>query len=175
MKVVYEINLEDMRSILAEKYEIDRSKIEFMGHGDLTFARIDVSETETPITTREYMDLFHPKKEAPAPETLTVNVTAPAEDIKRFIDKEAEEVKPVRYEDPDEAAEARYKLITNEMLQALIVGGLTIPQICEKYDLKDSKYSARLYKRAEPFRKEGASRGRRRHQEETQGTEQGTE
>lgn len=48
MRVVYEINLEDMRSILAEKYEIDRSKIEFMGHGDLTFARIDASETETP-------------------------------------------------------------------------------------------------------------------------------
>ena len=108
MRVVYEINLEDMRNILAEKYEIDSSKIEFMGHGDLVFARIDVSETETPITTREYMNLFHPKKEAPAPETLTVNVTAPAEDIKRFIDKEAEEVKPVRYEDPDEAAEERY-------------------------------------------------------------------
>ena len=148
MRVIYEISLEDMRNILAEKYEIDSSKIEFMGHGDLVFARIDVSETETPITTREYMDLFHPKKEAPAPEK-----------------KEPEPT--------DEEQESKYKLITNEMLQALIVGGLTIPQICEKYDLKDSKYSARLYKRAEKFRSEGASRGRRRHQEEAQTTEQG--
>lgn len=176
MRVIYEISLEDMRGILAEKYEIDAAKIEFMGHGDLVFARIDVSETETPITTREYMDLFHPKKEAPAPETLTVNVTAPAEDIKRFIDKEAEEVKPVRYEDPDEAAEDRYKKITDGLLEDYIKQGYTIPAIAKIHGLEDdSKYSARLYKRAEKFRSEGASRGRRRHQEETQTTEQGAD
>ena len=51
MRVIYEISLEDMRGILAEKYEIDAAKIEFMGHGDLVFARIDVSETETPEKT----------------------------------------------------------------------------------------------------------------------------
>ena len=146
MRVIYEISLEDMRNILADKYEIDAAKIEFMGHGDLVFARIDVSETETPITTREYMNLFHPKKEAPAPEK-----------------KEPEPT--------DEEQESRYKRITNEMLQALIVGGLTIPQICEKYDLKDSKYAARLYKKAEQFRKEGARLGRKRNKEKAEDTE----
>ena len=166
MRVIYEINLEDMRNILAEKYEIDAAKIEFMGHGDLTFARIDVSETETPeeiniikprITQEEMqkiydlsMKMLPSKKEEPAPEQ-----------------KEPEPT--------DEEQESRYKLITNEMLQALIVGGLTIPQICEKYDLKDSKYAARLYKKAEQFRKEGARLGRKRNKEKAEDTEPGTE
>ena len=167
MRVVYEINLEDMRNILAEKYEIDSSKIEFMGHGDLVFARIDVSETETPgkiniitprITQEEMqkiydlsMKMIPSKKEEPAPEQKEPEPTD--EDIQ----------------------ELKYKQITNEMLQALIVGGLTIPQICEKYDLKDSEYSARLYKRAEQFRKEGARLGRKRNKEKAEDSEPGTE
>ena len=53
MRVIYEISLEDMRALIAEKYAIDSSKIEFMGHGDLTFARVDMSATEVPVPKPE--------------------------------------------------------------------------------------------------------------------------
>ena len=189
MKVLYELDLNDIIRIVAEKYGVPQEKVKKTNKDGLNYLMIDMSTTETPGQLELFrsgrlpkdkmkqmhdlsMEMFHPKKEEPAPETLTVNVTAPAEDIKRFIDKEAEEVKPVRYEDPDEAAEARYKKITDELLQEYIAAERTIPQICKAYELTDSKYSARLYKRAEQFRKEGARLGRRRNQEKTEETEQ---
>ena len=185
MKVLYELDLNDIIRIVAEKYGVPQEKVKKTNKDGLNYLMIDMSTTETPgqlelfrsgRLSQEKMqqmhDLIHPKKEAPAPETLTVNVTAPAEDIKRFIDKEAEEVKPVRYEDPDEAAEARYKKITDELLQEYIAAERTIPQICKAYELTDSKYSARLYKRAEKFRSEGARLGRRSNQEKAEDTEQ---
>lgn len=120
MRVIYEISLDDMRNILAEKYEIDTEKIEFHGTGDYVFARIDVSNTETP----EQIEYKHAIKEA-------------AEDV----------------------AESNYRKITDELLEEYIKAGRTIPQICAVYKLTDSKYSARLYKRAEKFRSEDARRG----------------
>ena len=129
MRVIYEISLEDMRGILAEKYEIDAAKIEFMGHGDLVFARIDVSENETP---------------GPA-----VKIEYPKIDM-------AETIKQVK----EAAAEDRYKEITDGLLEDYIKQGYTIPAIAKIHGLEDdSKYSARLYKRAEKFRSEGARRG----------------
>ena len=84
----------------------------------------------------------------------------------------AETIKQVK----EAAAEDRYKEITDGLLEDYIKQGYTIPAIAKIHGLEDdSKYSARLYKRAEKFRSEGASRGRRRHQEETQGTEQGAD
>lgn len=136
MRVIYEISLEDMRGILAEKYEIDAAKIEFMGHGDLVFARIDVSETETPGQTI--------KEEDPRKAVIDIN------------------------------AENRYKEITDELLKDYIKQGYTIPAIVKIHGLEDDRrFSARLYKRAEAFRTEGARQRGRRHQEETQTTEQG--
>ncbi len=123
MKVLYELDLNDIIRIVSEKYGVPQEKVKKTNKDGLNYLMIDMSTTETPAETV-------PEKKEPEP--------------------------------TDEEQESRYKLITNEMLQALIVGGLTIPQICEKYDLKDSKYSARLYKRAEPFRKEGARLGRRK-------------
>ena len=157
MKVLYELDLNDIIRIVAEKYGVPQEKVKKTNKDGLNYLMIDMSETETPETLTS--------------EPLTVNVTAPAEDIKRFIDKEAEEVKPVRYEDPDEAAEERYKKITDELLQEYIAAERTIPQICKAYKLTDSKYSARLYKRAEQFRKEGARLGRKRNKEKAEDTE----
>ena len=174
MKVLYELDLNDIIRIVAEKYGVPQEKVKKTNKDGLNYLMIDMSETETPgpVPFKDYVSPFLAgKKEAPAPETLTVNVTAPAEDIKRFIDKEAEEVKPVRYEDPDEAAEVRYKKITDELLQEYIAAERTIPQICKAYELTDSKYSARLYKRAEQFRKEGARLGRKRNKEKAEDTE----
>lgn len=147
MRVVYEINLEDMRNILAEKYEIDSSKIEFMGHGDLVFARIDVSETETPGK---------------------VNFLVESE--------KWEKVKaPEKQEEAEDDEADRYGEITDGILEDYIKQGYTIPQICGIYKLTDSKYSARLYKRAEQFRKEGARLGRKRNKEKAEDSEPGTE
>lgn len=144
MRVVYEINLEDMRSILAEKFEIDRSKIEFMGHGDLTFARIDVSETETPGQ---------------------VNFLVESE--------KWEKVKaPEKKEEAENDEADRYGEITDGILEDYIKQGYTIPQICGIYNLTDSKYSARLYKRAEKFRSEDARRSNKKKAEDSEpGTE----
>ena len=142
MRVVYEINLEDMRNILAEKYEIDAAKIEFMGHGDLVFARIDVSETETP---------------GPA-----VKIEYPKIDMAKTI-KQVKEA----------AAEERYKEITDGLLEDYIKQGYTIPAIAKIHGLEnDSKYSARLYKRAEQFRSEDARRSNKKKAEDSEpGTE----
>ena len=50
----------------------------------------------------------------------------------------------------------------SDELRNPIAAERTIPQICKAYKLTDSKYSARLYKRAEKFRSEGARLGRRK-------------
>ena len=174
MKVYYKLDVNDIKQLIAEKYGVSTKGIGTCMTPEGPGFMVDMSETETPepVPFKDYVSPFLAgKKEAPAPETLTVNVTAPAEDIKRFIDKEAEEVKPVRYEDPDEAAEARYKKITDELLQEYIAAGRTISQICKAYELTDSKYSARLYKRSEQFRKEGARLGRKRNKEKAEDTE----
>ena len=135
MRVIYEISLEDMRGILAEKYKIDAAKIEFMGHGDLVFARIDVSETETPGANLK-------------------------------VGSKQEEDLPI-------IEGLRYNRITDALLEKYIKEGRTIPEICKIFNLTSSNYSARLYKRAEKFRTEGARQRGRRHQEEAQTTEQG--
>lgn len=157
MKVVYEINLEDMRSILAEKYEIDRSKIEFMGHGDLTFARIDASETETPSAlTKEQVKAIREKYPAESKDVADIPVPDPEPAI----------------EEPADTEEDRYKQITDKLLEKYIKAGRTIPQICKVWQLEDSRYYARLYKRAEQFRSEDARRSNKKKAEDS---ESGTE
>lgn len=157
MRVVYEINLEDMRNILAEKYEIDSSKIEFMGHGDLTFARIDVSNTEMPSAlTKEQVRAIWENYSAKSTEVTDIPVSDPESAI----------------EEPADTEEDRYKQITDKLLESYIKAGRTIPQICKVWQLEDSKYSARLYKRAEAFRSEDA---RRSYKKKTEEAEQRTE
>lgn len=149
MKVYYKLDVNDIKQLIAEKYGVSTKGIGTCMTPEGPGFMVDMSKTETPepVPFKDYVSPFLAgKKEAPAPEQ-----------------KEPEPT--------DEEQESRYKRITNEMLQALIVGGLTIPKICEKYDLKDSKYSARLYKRAEQFRKEGARLGRKRNTEKAQDTE----
>jgi hypothetical protein len=72
------------------------------------------------------------------------------------------ETVPEKKEEVEDDEEKRYEQITDERLQEYIAAERTIPQICKAYKLTDSKYSARLYKRAEKFRSEGARLGRRK-------------
>lgn len=121
MKVLYELDLNDIIRIVSEKYGVPQEKVKKTNKDGLNYLMIDMSETETPSET------VPEKKE------------------------EAED---------DEAD--RYFEITDGILEDYIKQGYTIPQICGIYKLTDSKYSARLYKRAEKFRSEGARLGRRK-------------
>lgn len=130
MKVLYELDLNDIIRIVSEKYGVPQEKVKKTNKDGLNYLMIDMSETETPAETV-----------------------------------------PEKKEEVEDEEEKRYEQITDERLQEYIAAGRTIPQICKAYRLTDSKYSARLYKRAEQFRKEGASRGRKRNPEKAQESE----
>lgn len=143
MKVLYELDLNDIIRIVAEKYGVPQEKVKKSNKDGLNYLMIDMSETETPgpVPFKDYVSPFLAgKKEAPAPEKKEPEKKEEAED--------------------DEAD--RYGEITDGILEDYIKQGCTIPQICGIYKLTDSKYSARLYKRAEKFRSEGARLGRRK-------------
>ena len=74
MKVLYELDLNDIIRIVAEKYEVPQEKVKKTNKDGLNYLMIDMSETETPITTREYMDLFHPKKKPEPADEETKNL-----------------------------------------------------------------------------------------------------
>ena len=131
MKVLYELDLNDIIRIVSEKYGVKEEKVKKVNKDGLYYLMIDMSETETPG------------------ETL-----------------------PEKKEEAEDDGEKRYEQITDERLQGYINAGRTIPQICKAYGLTDSKYAARLYKRAEQFRSEGARLGRRSNKEKAEGTEQ---
>lgn len=121
MKVLYELDLNDIIRIVADKYEVNLAKIKKINKDGLNYLTVDMSETETP-----------------------------------------KETVPEKQEEAEDEEEKRYEQITDERLQEYIAAERTIPQICKAYKLTDSKYSARLYKRAEKFRSEGARLGRRK-------------
>lgn len=121
MKVLYELDLNDIIRIVAEKYGVPQEKVKKTNKDGLNYLMIDMSETETPVETV-----------------------------------------PEKKDEAEDDEEKRYEQITDERLQEYISAERTIPQICKAYKLTDSKYSARLYKRAEKFRSEGARLGRRK-------------
>ena len=131
MKVLYELDLNDIIRIVSEKYGVPQEKVKKTNKDGLNYLMIDMSETETPSETV-----------------------------------------PEKKEEAEDDEEKRYEQITDERLEEYIAAERTIPQICKAYKLTDSKYSARLYKRAEKFRSEGARLGRRRNQEKAPKTEQ---
>ena len=153
MKVLYELDLNDIIRIVAEKYGVPQEKVKKSNKDGLNYLMIDMSTTETPepVPFKDYVSSFLAGKKAPAPE------------------KKEPEKKEEAEEDEEEK---RYEQITDERLQEYIAAERTIPQICKAYKLTDSKYSARLYKRAEKFRSEGARLGRRSNQEKAPKAEQ---
>lgn len=66
MRVIYELTREDIREVLANKYEIKADKVEFCGIGEGLFARIDMSATETPE-----LPILEPEKNPEEPEQST--------------------------------------------------------------------------------------------------------
>lgn len=166
MKVLYELDLNDIIRIVAEKYGVPQEKVKKTNKDGLNYLMIDMSTTETPapVPFKDYVSPFLAgKKEAPAPEKKGL-----VEEKKGLLGLKKG---PEQQEEAEDDEKERYELITDGLLQEYIAAGRTIPQICKAYELTDSKYSARLYKRAEQFRKEGARLGRKRNKEKAQDTE----
>ena len=141
MKVLYELDLNDIIRIVAEKYGVPQEKVKKSNKDGLNYLMIDMSETETPAPT--------------------VKLEAP-----KIYDEDI--FKAAR----EAADEKKYEQINDELLENYIKQGKTIPEIVKLFGLEDDrKYSARLYKRAEKFRSEGARLGRKRNKEKAEDTE----
>jgi len=192
MKVYYKLDVNDIKQLIAEKYGVSTKGIGTCMTPEGTGFMVDMSRTETPepVPFKDYVSPFLAGKEEPAEEKkrpvggLTPETRAKANKI---AEEKAEEygIIPPEKKEPEQQdsiptevvsdlvyQELQYKKITNERLQEYIEAGRTIPQICKAYELTDSKYSAKLYKRAEQFRKEGARLGRRSNKEKAKETEQ---
>lgn len=163
MKVYYKLDVNDIKQLIAEKYGVSTKGIGTCMTPEGTGFMVDMSRTETPepVPFKDYVSPFLAGKEEPAEE-------------KKEPEKEPEQQDNIPTEVVSDLVyqELQYKKITNERLQEYIEAGRTIPQICKAYELTDSKYSAKLYKRAEQFRKEGARLGRRSNKEKAKETEQ---
>lgn len=183
MKVLYELDLNDIIRIVAEKYGVPQEKVKKTNKDGLNYLMIDMSETETPgpVPFKDYVSPFLAKKEAPTEEKKPIGGLTPETRTRAYkiAEEKAEEYglippgkkEPEKQEEAEDEEEKRYEQITDERLQEYIAAERTIPQICKAYKLTDSKYSARLYKRAEQFRKEGARLGRKRNKEKAEDTE----
>lgn len=125
MKVLYELDLNDIIRIVAEKYGVPQEKVKKTNKDGLNYLMIDMSETETPgpVPFKDYVSPFLSKKEEPA--------------------EEKKEPEPT----DEELQELKYKLITDENLISCIKNDMTVPDICEEFCLKDKKYAQRLYKK----------------------------
>ena len=118
MKVIYELTKEDIRQVIADKYSVAFDKIEFMGQDEFMYARIDMSETETPG------------------EAVSHELESPIVECDDIL---------------------TYDRFTDDKLAECIAEGMTVVEICRKYNFSDQeKY--RLYKRTEKLRSECASK-----------------
>ena len=130
MRVFYELDKDDIRKIIAEKYEISADKIEFQGHGEYVGARIDMSATETPGKN-------------PDPKEEVINIPVP--------DPEPQEE---TYAFP--AHVVADNELTDEHIKDMIEHNVTVAALCRHYGFtQQTKY--RLYKRFERVRSELAS------------------
>ena len=81
MKVLYELDLNDIIRIVAEKYGVPQEKVKKTNKDGLNYLMIDMSTTETPgpVPFKDYVSPFLAKKEAPAPEKKEPEKTQTAE------------------------------------------------------------------------------------------------
>jgi uncharacterized protein (UPF0212 family) len=145
VKVLYELDLNDIIRIVAEKYGVPQEKVKKTNKDGLNYLMIDMSTTETPgpVPFKDYVSPFLAgKKEAPAEEQKGL-----VEEKKGLLGlkkgPEQQEPEPT----DEELQELKYKLITDEKLISCIKNDMTVPDICEEFCLKDKKYAQRLYKK----------------------------
>lgn len=99
MKVLYELDLNDIIRIVAEKYGVNPAKIKKINKDGLNYLTVDMSETETPapVPFQDYVSPFLSQKEEPAPEQKEPEKpqTAEADQILKELHKvQKKETKP---------------------------------------------------------------------------------
>lgn len=70
MKVLYELDLNDIIRIVADKYEVNPAKIKKISKDGLNYLTVDMSETETPapVPFQDYVSPFLSKTAKPTEE-----------------------------------------------------------------------------------------------------------
>lgn len=138
MRVLYEHDINDIEKDYARKYGVDISKVHF-SMNDLIL-RVDMSETERPVEglNRVTPDIYSPEPEMAAAQEET--------------DEETEAGNSVLTQ------EDIYQKLTDGMIKQMIDSGKGVAEICKNYNLIDSKYAQRLYKRVDRIRSECASK-----------------
>ena len=133
MKVLYELDLNDIIRIVAEKYGVPQEKVKKSNKDGLNYLMIDMSETETPAPN--YKPTVH------IDEKLN-NYKAPEQPLDNIPTEEVSD---------EVFQELKYKQITDEKLRLAIKNGLKIADICKEYCLTAKKYAQRLYARIAKF------------------------
>lgn len=161
MRVIYELGVDDVKEIIAEKYGVSTEKISMpmVTVGNHFQINVDMSDTEMPGTEKSNSTNIDKSDDF---ENILDSVDA-GKTIVKEEKKEAADDNPLHSDDP----EVRYSGITDEKLEFMLNDGYSVTDICKLYDL-EKKYAYRLYKRAEKSAKECASRrsGRGKYKKE---------
>ena len=137
MKVYYQLNVNDIKQLIAEKYGVSTKGIGTCTTPEGPGFMVDMSKTETP-----------------APIVKNFRATEPtAEEIQKLHDLSMEMFHQKKEPEPtdEDIQELKYKQITDEKLRLAIKNGLKVADICKEYCLTDKKYAQRLYARIAKF------------------------
>ena len=138
MKVIYELTVDDIKQLVAEKFGVNTEKVSFPYSGTSMYWRVDMSDIESCEPVR---------KPDPVPEQ------APADEY---------EFPTIKYIDPEEPAPAPERVIssdydlTDEEIKNFVTSNISVAELCRRYNF-DKKAQYRLYKRFEKARLESAS------------------
>ncbi len=134
MRVIYELNINDIKVAIAEKYEVKTDKVT-VGYDaeNETMVFVDMSATEIPV---------------PVPEPIEPEFEDPAPKHKRAS------FKPSGYKFRTDVVS--YDQITDTDIVDMIGSGVTVAEVCSVYGF-DQQIKYRLYKRFEKARLELAS------------------
>lgn len=150
MKVVYELDKEDVRKIICEKYEISEDKVVFHQPSDIAI-RIDMTRTENPEILPERAEAVSEKSDAEQAAAEKQKAAEPEE----TADEEAFEIPFLKKLNIHTGMTDRD--IPDDKLAEVIRAGIKISELVKAIHL-DKKAKDRLYWRATRLRSECASR-----------------
>lgn len=155
MKVVYELDKEDVRKIICEKYEVSDDKVLFPQIQDI-FVRIDMTQTENPQISQEKAEAIFFGKAVPAEaevEQAAADKNTVAE-LEKVIDDEDELIPYLSKLNLHKGMTDRD--IPDDKLAEILRQGIKISEVGRALSL-DKHAKDRLYWRATRLRSEGAS------------------
>lgn len=133
MRVVYELDKEDIRQMIADKYNVALDKIAYTGAHDIGVITVDMSATEKPEPIQE------PEETEKLPEPEPVKERSYIMDCLGWTEFMT---------DHD---------ITDSQLIELVKGNIKIADVCTELSF-DKRAKDRLYARVRKLRSEGALR-----------------